>query len=90
MSATSRTGLRHAAALPAPRRGLHLTVSSRSSTVSRAVLAVLMVAVAAFLYYETRGTTLLADEWKWALYRRSNTIGTFLTPHNEHFCWSRS
>ncbi len=85
MSATSRTGLRHAAALPAPRRGLHLTVSSRSSTVSRAVLAVLMVAVAAFLYYETRGTTLLADEWKWALYRRSNTIGTFLTPHNEHF-----
>ena len=60
-------------------------MSSRSSTLSRAVLAALMVAVAAFLYYETRGTTLLADEWKWALYRRSNTIGTFLTPHNEHF-----
>ena len=85
MSATGRMRRRQATASPAPRRRLRLDVSFRSSTLSRVVLAVLMVAVAAFLYYETRGTTLLADEWKWALYRRSNTIGTFLTPHNEHF-----
>ena len=85
MSATSDTRHDHGAASPGLRRPLGSNVRLGSSTLGRLALAVLIVAVAAFLYYQTRGTTLLADEWKWALYRRSNAIGTFLSPHNEHF-----
>ena len=48
------------------------------------LLVLLLVLAAAVVFHETRGTTLLADDWKWALYRRGNTIGTFLEPHNEH------
>ena len=48
-------------------------------------LAGLLVVGAAFIYYETRGTTPLADEWGWALERRGGGLDTFLKPHNEHF-----
>jgi hypothetical protein len=47
-------------------------------------LTALLVVAAAFLWHETRGTTLWSDEWHWALYRRENDLGTFLEPHNEH------
>jgi len=47
-------------------------------------LGALLVVAAAFLWHETRGTTLWFDEWQWALYRRENDVGTFLEPHNEH------
>jgi len=39
---------------------------------------------AAFLYYETRGTTFWVDEWQWALTRRGGSPATFLDPHNGH------
>jgi hypothetical protein len=48
-------------------------------------LAGLLVVGAAFIYYETRGTTLFSDEWGWALERRGGGLDTFLKPHNEHF-----
>ncbi|HEV7461049.1 MAG TPA: hypothetical protein VGN78_10965 [Solirubrobacteraceae bacterium] len=48
-------------------------------------LAGLLVVGAAFLYYETRGTTLWTDEWTWALERRGGGLDTFLKPHNGHF-----
>jgi hypothetical protein len=44
----------------------------------------LLVLAGAFLYHETRGTTLWFDEWMWALHRRGNNLGTFLQPHNDH------
>jgi hypothetical protein len=48
------------------------------------VLTVLLLAAAAFLYRETRGTTLWFDEWEWALDRRGSDLDTFLEPHNGH------
>jgi hypothetical protein len=45
----------------------------------------LLLVGAAFLYYETRGTTLWVDEWGWALDRRGGGLDTFLTPHSGHF-----
>jgi hypothetical protein len=37
-----------------------------------------------YLLYLTRGNTFYADEWSWVLYRRGNTVATFLQPWNEH------
>lgn len=48
------------------------------------VLVVLLVGMAVFLVYETRGTTFWFDEWAWVLGRRGNDLGTFLRPHNSH------
>ncbi len=47
-------------------------------------LTLLLVLAAAFLYRETRGTTLWFDEWSWALRRRGSGLDTFLDPHNGH------
>ena len=47
-------------------------------------LAALLVAAAALLLYETRGTTFWVDEWQWFLHRRDTSLSTFLEPHNEH------
>src|SRR2546425_7373508 len=54
------------------------------ATVAWMTFAVLLAAGAAFLYHETRGTTLWSDEWIWVLNRRGSDLDTFLTPHNEH------
>ena len=54
------------------------------SRVARVALAVLLLAVGAFLFNETRGTTFWFDEWQWVTERRGNDLGTFLRPHNEH------
>lgn len=59
--------------------------SARSSALAQIALVALLIAAAAFLYYQTRGTTLLPDDWKWALYRRGDNVDTFLAPYNEHF-----
>jgi hypothetical protein len=48
-------------------------------------LAGLLLVGAAFLYHETRGTTLWFDEWEWALDRRGGGLDAFLKPHNGHF-----
>jgi hypothetical protein len=48
-------------------------------------LAVLLLAGAALLIYETRGTFFWADEWQWILTRRGGGLNTFLQPHNQHF-----
>ena len=47
-------------------------------------LSLLLVLTAAFLYRETRGTTLWIDEWSWALDRRGGGLDTYLDPHNGH------
>lgn len=48
------------------------------------VLAVVLLGAGAWLYWLTRGTTFFQDEWVWVLYRRANTVATFLNPHNQH------
>jgi hypothetical protein len=48
-------------------------------------LAGLLLVAAAFLYNETRDTTLWTDEWGWALDRRGGGLDTFLKPHSGHF-----
>lgn len=55
-----------------------------SAAVWIALTGVLVLA-GAFLFHETRGTTLWFDEWEWALNRRGSSLGVFLRPHNEHF-----
>jgi hypothetical protein len=55
------------------------------STLARVALGAMLVAAAAFLYHETRDTTLWRDDWTWALHRRGNDLSTFLTPHYGHF-----
>jgi hypothetical protein len=47
-------------------------------------LAALLVAAAALLLYETRGTTFWTDEWAWLVERRDPGLDTLLEPHNEH------
>jgi hypothetical protein len=54
------------------------------STLAWMALAAMLLATGAWLFYETRGTTLWFDEWMWALDRRGNDVGTFLRPHNSH------
>jgi hypothetical protein len=46
--------------------------------------APLLVITAAWLMYETRGTTLWFDEWLWALEYRDNSLHGFIAPHNGH------
>jgi hypothetical protein len=47
-------------------------------------LGALLVAVGAWLMYETRGTTLWFDEWQWALEYNDNSLHAFIAPHNGH------
>jgi hypothetical protein len=56
----------------------------RSSTAAWAVLGLLLVATAALLVHETRGTTLWFDDWEYALARPANEVHTYLEPHGEH------
>lgn len=60
---------------------------ARTSPSTRAWLLFggLLILAAAFLLYETRGTTLWFDEWNYALYRRGHSLATFLDPQNQHF-----
>lgn len=48
------------------------------------VLALLLIAGAVLLLYETRGTELWFDDWIWVMDRRAGGLGTFLDPHNGH------
>lgn len=54
------------------------------AALARVALGVLLLVAAAFVFYETRGTTFWADEWTWILERRGGGLDTFLKPHNEH------
>lgn len=65
----------------APRRAL---TRLRPATLTWIALALLLLVAAAFLFYETRGTTFWFDEWSWVLDRRGGDLDTFLKPHNEH------
>jgi hypothetical protein len=71
----------------APLRGADAIRSPPMGSVERRAwfaLMVLLVAAGAFVYHETRGTTLWFDEWQWALDRRGSNLDTFLDPHNGH------
>lgn len=48
------------------------------------LLAGLLIATGALLYYETRGTTLWFDEWTWLLHRRADSLASYLDTHNGH------
>ncbi|MEA2455604.1 MAG: hypothetical protein QOI45_1866, partial [Thermoleophilaceae bacterium] len=56
----------------------------RASPLATATFAGLLVVAGVFLMHQTRGNTLLSDEWRWAVERLDNDVGTFLTPHNDH------
>ena len=47
-------------------------------------LAALLIAGAAFLLFETRGTLFFLDEWDYILYRQGSSLATYLEPHNQH------
>lgn len=50
------------------------------------LLLVAMAAAAALLIWESRGLTLLVDEWGWGFTARTNLdLHTFVDPHNGHF-----
>lgn len=49
-------------------------------------LLVAMAAAATLLLFETRGLTLLVDEWKWGFADRTDLdLHAFVNPHNGHF-----
>jgi hypothetical protein len=49
-------------------------------------LSVAMLAAAALLLLETRGLTILIDEWTWGFGSRTNfDLHSFVDPHNGHF-----
>lgn len=47
-------------------------------------LALLLLAAAAIIFHETRGTSFADDEWTWIVQRRGSGLGTLLRPHNDH------
>ena len=57
---------------------------AKERRVALALGALLLVAVGAWLMYETRGTTLWFDEWIWALEYRDNSLADLIRPHNGH------
>ena len=57
---------------------------AKERRIALALGALLLVAVGAWLMYETRGTTLWFDEWIWALEYRDNSVGDLIRPHNGH------
>ena len=57
---------------------------AKERRIALALGALLLVAVGAWLMYETRGTTLWFDEWIWALEYRDNSLGDLIRPHNGH------
>jgi hypothetical protein len=48
-------------------------------------MGALLLAAAALVLIETRGTAPWFDEWIWIVHRRNGGLDTFLQPHNEHF-----
>lgn len=44
----------------------------------------MMLLAGAWMLYITRGGTFYYDEWSFVVDRRSNSLDTFLKPHNEH------
>ena len=68
----------------APHRTWRRVTRLEPTTVAWIALAVLLVAAAAFLYHETRGTTFWVDDWDWVQNRRGSDLDTFLRPHNGH------
>jgi hypothetical protein len=48
------------------------------------VLGVTVLASGLLLYHLTRGSSFWGDDWLWITTRRTNTVGTFLSPYNGH------
>jgi hypothetical protein len=59
-------------------------VAARARWAFPSALVLVLLATAAWLMYETRGTTLWFDEWQWALEYRDNGLDGFIAPHNGH------
>ncbi len=76
------------AAAALSRRGQAPVTGRRADPNRLAVLALLaaMAAAAALLLLETRGLTILIDEWTWGFGSRTNLdLHAFVDPHNGHF-----
>jgi hypothetical protein len=56
----------------------------RSDAAPWAALAAVVVLTGALLLHETRGTTILLDEWTWLLHRRGDSLSSFLASHDGH------
>ena len=72
------------AAASAKRERVRWAEALRSPAVPWVAVAVLVLGTGALLYHETRGTTILFDEWTWLLHRRGNSLSTFLASHDGH------
>jgi hypothetical protein len=79
------TGLRAERATTwAKRERVRWAEALRSPAVPWIALATLVLGTGALLYHETRGTTILFDEWTWVLHRRGDSLSTFLASHDGH------
>ena len=65
--------------------GVRARIDSLPAWWSVVALGLLLIAGAALLVYETRGTIFWADEWEWILQRRGGSVDSLLQPHNQHF-----
>lgn len=65
--------------------GLQLFDSRGGRDLALVVLGCAMAASAALLVWETRGTTLAVDEWRFGFAERTdNTLSAYFLPHNGH------
>lgn len=84
---TLSVGTRHAPSVRPAALGERVWERARSDDPAFwwSALGLMLAVGAAFLYYETRGTTFWFDEWAWALHRRGSSLWTFLDAYNGHF-----
>ena len=62
----------------------HLSKAREARWLPWAILALLLLASAAFVFWAGRGTVWRGDDWDLLLNRGGFTPDVFLTPHNEH------
>jgi hypothetical protein len=60
-------------------------LTAHSGKVVTATLAAAMLVTGVALFHLTRGTTFYFDEWNFILYRRGDSVHTFLAPYKGHF-----
>jgi hypothetical protein len=72
------------AAIGVPYRSWRTATSLNADRLAGMALVLLLVLMGAFLYRETRETTLWFDEWIFVQDRRGSDLDTFLQPHNQH------
>jgi hypothetical protein len=65
------------------RRRLEFTLSGLDlNRLAGPALVIAVVASGLLIYHLTRGSSFLADDWRWIIARRGNNLHTFLAPYN--------